>query len=502
MIPLERRNVKRTRRRVLFWIFAGLLIAIFVGSIFLLRSIALPQRYKGVIEARLRGAMGRDVWVRRASLRFLGGIGIEFEDLVVKDWDGRSDFIRAKGLILQMKLLPLLRRQVMWKSLILERPSVHLRRSRDGNFNFRGKTRGSKHEGAKDYHHMASLFSSFSGGEIKVRRGSVHFLDDFPTSGPNVVGIENLSIELKPISMDAPIPFRVQARQPNPEGADGRIRIAGELFPPPYPLEPSRIRIAAEVRAKNLTVLPFWPYYGPYIPMKATGRALDVQARYEGNFSGLLRSRGQIRVKDVEFDYRQVFDAVLRPKRLVVRYDMRMNRKSLVVSDFSLGLPEIEIKGRCAITEMRSPRRGIEGFATTSSFQFDKVEQYIPFGILSPDFAKVLREITRAGKGEIVILRVAGPIKDFSRLKDRAKPDLIYGKMRMDDVTYSFADALYPVQDVSGWAILEEGSLRFQDLNGSYGGSRVNATELTVSRIFSSPRLSLSVSGGRLPRRR
>jgi hypothetical protein len=493
LIPLQRRNMRRTRRRVLFWIVAGLLIAIFAGSILLLRSIALPQRYKGVIEAQLKEAMGRDVWIRHASLRFLGGIGIEFEDLIVKDWDGRSDFIRAKGLILQMKLLPLLKKQLMWKSLILEKPSVHLRRSGEGNFNFWPKGKGSRPEGEKDTPDIVSLLSSLSGGEIRVRQGTVHFVDDFPASGPNVVGMENLSIELKPISMEAPIPFHIRASQSNPTRPDGRIRIDGKLHHPSEPLEWSKIRIAAEVRAKNVNPRPFWPYYGPHIPMADIRGYLDIHAHYEGDFSGLFRSRGQIRVKGLEFDYRQVFETVLKPRKFVVDYDVRMNRRRLIVSSVSFKLPEIEIRGRCSITAIGSPRRTIEAFATTGSFQFGGISQYIPYRILSPGLARVIRQVTREGSGKIVSLRTEGPIADFSALKDPKKRGLIYGKMRLDGMNFPCAKPFHPVEKISGWVILKKGSLRFQDLKGSRGRSVINAPEVIISRIYSSPQLNLAL---------
>jgi len=492
---MGRDKVKRVRRRALFWLIAGLLIAICAGSILLLRSIALPQRYKGVIEARLRGATGRDVRIHRASLRFLGGIGVEFEDLVIKDWDGKSDFIHTERVILQMKLLPLLRRELRWKSLILQRPSVRLRRSREGKLNFWAERNGSKPTGEREYPHVLRLLSSFTGGEIRVRKGSVHFFDDFVPPGPTTVGIEDVYIEFKSISMDAPIPFTVRARQSNPKGPSGRVGITGELHPLPDPLEPSKIRFGAQVRAKNLNPSPFWPYYGSHTPMKGIEGFLDIRARYEGDFSGLFRSWGQIRAKDVDFDYPQVFDTVLKPREFVVDYDVRMNRKSLIISDVSFRLPEIEIRGRCAITEIRSPGRRIEAFAATGPFQFDGVATYIPFRILSPGFGKLMREVTRRGRGRIISLRIEGPIEEFSMLEDPEKADLIYGKMRLDGITYPFAKAFHPVEDISGWAILEKGSLRFQDMKGSYGRSRLNAPEVVISRIYSSPHLNLALAG-------
>jgi hypothetical protein len=492
---MGRAKVKRVRRRVLFWIIAGLLIALCAGSILLLRSIALPQRYKKLIEARLKGATGKDIRIRRASLRFLGGMGIEFDDLVIKDWDGKYDFFRAKGLILQMKLLPLLRRQLRWKSLILEQPSMWLRRSSDGNINFWAKRDRPKPKGEGKYPHILGLLSSFAGGDIKIRKGNIHFLDDFLASGPTVLEVENLYIELSSLSMDAPIPFQVQARQPNPKGPNGRIWISGEIGPLPNTFDRSKVRIAAEVQAKNINPLPFWPYYRHHTPMKCIGGFLDIHAHYEGDFSGLFRSRGEIRIKDVEFDYPQVFDTVLKPQEFVVDYDVKMTMESLIIPDVSFRLPEIEIRGRCAIAEIKSPRRRIEAFASTGSFRFDGITKYIPLRILSPGFAKFMREITRWGKGRIEALRIEGPIGDFSMLEDPEKADLIYGKMRLEGMAYPFAKALRPVEDISGWVMLDKGTLSFLDLKGYWGRSEVNAPEMIISQLYSSPQLNLAVNG-------
>ncbi|UCD71311.1 MAG: AsmA-like C-terminal domain-containing protein [Syntrophobacterales bacterium] len=487
--------MKRTRIRVLFWMIAVLLIAIFVGSILLLRSIVLPERYRELIETRLREATGREVRIHRAGLRFLGGIGVEFEDLVIKDWDGKSDFIRARGLIFQMKLLPLLRRQLRWKLLIIERPSVRLRRSRKGNVNFWAKSQGTVRKGEKEHPHIVRLLSSLSGGEIRIREGSVHFADDFVTSKPTVVGLENLYIELTSLSMEAPIDFHVRARQGNLKGPKGRVWITGKLHPLPDPLVWSKIRITAEVRAKNINALPFRPYYGPHIPMRGIGGFLDIHAHYEGNFTELIRSWGQIRVKDVSFDYPQVFSTALKPEEFVVDYDVELTKESLIISDVSFRLPEIEIKGRCAISKIRFPERRIEALVTTGTFRFDAITKYIPFRILSPGFGKFLREITRRGRGRIVSLSIEGPIEDLSKLKDPKKTGLISGRMRLNGMTFPFARAFHPIANISGWAILEKGSLRFQDLRGSYGRSTLNAGKLIISRIYSSPKLSLTVNG-------
>jgi uncharacterized protein YhdP len=295
--------------------------------------------------------------------------------------------------------------------------------------------------------------------------------------------------------MDAPIPFSVRARQPISRGIDGRLSIAGELHPLPASRDLSKMRIAAEVRAKNVNPHPFWRYYGPYIPMQGVEGFLDIHAYYEGDFSGLFRSWGQITVREVGLDYSEVFDGILKPKTFTVEYDLRLNRQRLVVSDVAFRLPEIEIRGRCTIREIRSPGRRIDAFATTGSFRFDKVRHYLPFRIMSSGLARILSEATSRGKGRVVSFRINGPIRDFAKLGDLDKADLIYGKMRLDDLTIPFAEDIHPIGEISGWVTLEDGALRFLDLKGSLGRSRLIATEMRISRIYSSPRLDLAVGG-------
>jgi uncharacterized protein YhdP len=347
----------------------------------------------------------------------------------------------------------------------------------------------------EDEYPLWGLVSSFAGGRIKVWRGSLHFVDESVAPRPITTRLENLYVELGSISRDAPIPFDVKARQPNPKGPDGSVSIVGKLFPLLGSLEWSKIRIAAEVQGKNLNPLPFWPYYGSKVPINGIGGSLDIDAQYEGNFRGLFRSWGQIKVRDVALDYSQVFGTVLKPKTFVVDYDVRLTRRSLIIPEVTFRLPEIEIRGRCALHEIRSRSRRIEAFASTGSFRLDEIKQYLPFRIVSPELGAIWNEVTRRGEGRIVSVRIGGPITDFSKLEDPKKADLIYGKMRLDGVTFPFARDFQPLENISGWVTLEEGSFRFQDLKGSYGKSTLNATEMMISRVYSSPRLNLTLDG-------
>ena len=65
--------------------------------------------------------------------------------------------------------------------------------------------------------------------------------------------------------------------------------------------------------------------------------------------------------------------------------------------------------------------------------------------------------------------------------------------MRLDGANFPCLEDFHPIEDISGWAILEEGSLRFQDLKGSYGRSMVSAPEVIISRVYSSAELNLAL---------
>ena len=123
------------------WVFIG-------GGILLVFSIAMIiavlninsyiRRNRDYLIQQAEKAVGRQIEVENIEVNLWNGIGIRFENFKLADDPAFSSesFVRAKDLQANVKLLPLLRRDVQVKKLILNEPAINIIRNRHGVYNF------------------------------------------------------------------------------------------------------------------------------------------------------------------------------------------------------------------------------------------------------------------------------------------------------------------------------------------------------------------------------
>jgi len=123
---------------IIFVIFFSVLIYAF------LNINTLIEKNKEYIISQVEKAVGRKISVNNIRLNLLGGIGLNLTDLAVKDdphyYSG--NFIETSSLIVNVRLLPLLSKDVQVKKIILKNPVIKIIKDKNGNFNFStlGKT--------------------------------------------------------------------------------------------------------------------------------------------------------------------------------------------------------------------------------------------------------------------------------------------------------------------------------------------------------------------------
>ena len=114
-----------------------LLILVFLGAVLAPFMIDLNQ-YKGTILSKIKPYVPREVDFEHIELTVLSGFGAELRGLRVADNPAFSagDFLQLEGLKVRVMLLPLLKRQIKVKRIILKRPVIRLARNADGESSF------------------------------------------------------------------------------------------------------------------------------------------------------------------------------------------------------------------------------------------------------------------------------------------------------------------------------------------------------------------------------
>ena len=122
--------MSRRRKWFILWIVIPIIL---VGTLTLLSANYFldPNIYRNILQKSLTTALDRDVSIGKARINLWGGVGIAFEDFRVRDRSLAFDLLQSRRLILRLRILPLLKREIKWKRIVVDRPTLHVIRDRN-----------------------------------------------------------------------------------------------------------------------------------------------------------------------------------------------------------------------------------------------------------------------------------------------------------------------------------------------------------------------------------
>ena len=196
------------------WLIASsiLLVLIVVAFIALLNVNALIARNKGYLIEQAEGALGRRISVDQVQATIFSGIGARLTNFAMADDPtyASGDFVRAKDLQIIVKFLPLLRKSVQVKQVILHDPVIQIVRNRDGNFNFSTigkKAKAKKDEREKEERAPREEQSALLISLVDISNGNIRYLDK-----KNGTDMQAKQIDLKIEDFDFAKPFSVKLK--------------------------------------------------------------------------------------------------------------------------------------------------------------------------------------------------------------------------------------------------------------------------------------------------
>lgn len=169
------------------WIIAGAIVAvtIIVVTAALLNINSLIARNKDYLLSQAEHALGRKIRVGEVEATLWSGLGVRLKDFSMADDPGYTaeDFVRARDLQVNVKLWPLLRKEVKVKSVVLHEPVIRVIRNNDGTFNFstiggQGKEKQSTAEKErKERARKADEGAAFLVSLVNISGGEIRYID-------------------------------------------------------------------------------------------------------------------------------------------------------------------------------------------------------------------------------------------------------------------------------------------------------------------------------------
>ncbi len=118
----------------LFLICGIIFTVIVIVFVVLIKVYITPERVKELVITTAEESLNRKVNIGAIEVSLFKGIGIK--EFVLKEADGKSDFISCEDFILKYKLIALLSRQVIIEELKMEAPVISIFRDANGTYNF------------------------------------------------------------------------------------------------------------------------------------------------------------------------------------------------------------------------------------------------------------------------------------------------------------------------------------------------------------------------------
>ncbi len=170
------------------WIVMGAVLFAFCAVVVLalLNLNSLINRNKDYFLGQAERALGRKVSVGDVGVTLWGGVGLTLSNFTMSDDPSfsSSHFVHAEDLQINVKLLPLLRKDFQVKRLILHKPIIQVIRNKEGRFNFstigqdnKDNKEKQKEPGKAEKEKEQKASPALLIAMVDVSGGEVHYLD-------------------------------------------------------------------------------------------------------------------------------------------------------------------------------------------------------------------------------------------------------------------------------------------------------------------------------------
>jgi len=198
------------------WVFiiGGILLVIVIGAVVAVLNInSYIHRNREYLVQQAEKAVGRQIEVQDIEVNLWNGIGVRFENFTLADDPGFSadPFVQAKSLQANVRLLPLLRKHVQAKRLILHEPGINIIRNRQGVYNFASlgepdqkkdkETKDSRDKAARERAALLISLVEISGGVARYR----------DLGDGTDLAIQQLDLRAQDLNFDRPVSINLAA---------------------------------------------------------------------------------------------------------------------------------------------------------------------------------------------------------------------------------------------------------------------------------------------------
>ncbi|MGQ0810748.1 MAG: YhdP family protein [Nitrospiraceae bacterium] len=434
-----------------------LLAILVLGATFLLFSRDLTGRdyLKEFFLHQIEESIGRKIDVHRVKFVLFPSIRLELSQVVIHDRDPSQVLLTAKRIDLVLRLLPLLRKQVVGKRLLIEEPHIELRRDRNGQWNILGT---SMDQSAQDQQTIQMMGQVFLVREATIVKGDVLIEDDSRVGGIRTVRLHSVgsSLTIRPDRTQADL--RLSATMDG-ESGQSALSLSGLVAKasPPEALETEDSRERP-----------------PLVQFEGTIEVANVQLRSVADFFGPRPIPEGIKGAANLRSYVRVLPGV-------AGYDM-------VLTDVNASVERLRLAGNASLSGLLTAQPTFSISVSSSEADLTELLMYVPGEWVHPKLMTLVAEHQISGIVQAVNVTMTGSAMPDPRFS-------VTGEFRVQKGQALVGDNRTKAKDLAAKVLVETGRVRITNLSGIYGAIQISDGKAMVSFLEAGPWLEMEISG-------
>jgi uncharacterized protein involved in outer membrane biogenesis len=429
------------------------------ATAFFLPYLLDVNAYRSEIITTLQQSLNRPVSFSSGSFAWHFGPSFQFKSFTVKERDGVADFLKARQITVQLSLMPLLRKKVELKNLILDETTISLFRNSDGIYNIDDLLKPGKENVRVNFN------------KISINKGTLLWSDMACRKEPFTAALRDITLTADQLGRGKNGYIKLIADIPAVSGAPTRLSLSGSLKLPSGEISLLETVADCNLSVKQAEIGRFWPYFGRFVPFANTGGRLDFVTSFKGMLQD-FSAKGKILINGSSVIWPTVFHATLSPKALQVEYTVALTKQLINFSTVDLSMEGFRIKGSLQIHDyLTKDPRIIARAHTPSSFRYEDVRNYVPYGIIDSGTADYIENKIKTGIFKLDTGVLDGRVSQIAHMEVGQNYNTLLIRGPVEKAVLSYGPKAPTFNNLKGVVELKGKNFNLIGMTGNFGTS-------------------------------
>jgi len=471
-------TIKKQRRGIKIpLIFFTLIVFLLVCSM-LLASLIKLDNYKTLLSKQIGQAIKRDISIEKIRLSILNGLAFEAKGVSIKNKKEASSPLYIEKLTLNAELLPLLKKKVVLKKIVLHEPQVTIKRNEKGLINILSLPE-------KRFLIIENSSASYKVKNILIKNGYVKFIDEKISDPPTTTEFQNVSINLINTSKASPIAFKLSANISSNSSQKTKISARGSLNKIPIDLDLSDFQFDADIKTDSIQYEDHGIYLKQISFLKDLKGEIKADINLKKDTDGILKLSGNITTGSLSLKIPHLHDGIpCDAYKNIISCDIEFNKNSITVNKIGLKVKDSHKHEIIKVDNTFDKDGKLVTQVNAKDLSLKAIKKYVPKKYISDDFNKVFDKTKFSGTIKITSVSYS---KTISRPASWT--------LELKDVNIDTGENLPPIKGLTGLINLKDNEIKLNRLNGRIRNSNFFNSQGKIFQINSDPQIEFFLNG-------